>query len=173
MSLKLRPPRYNIINNFHLCICLFLSVAAHIEEVTCIYTETILAALRGFNSRRKKQRNIRSDSAFKFQIVAIDHHALYKMFLSTSQKVTVQDYLDIEDCELNFIPPHETHFDWIWQATVKSKNYHLRITLGSPVATFQELGTLLAEIETWLNFRSFWRYLLILSIECTCLLEIY
>jgi len=130
-------------------------VAAHIEEVTCIYTETILAALRGFNSRRKKQRNIRSDSAFKFQIVAIDHHALYKMFLSTSQKVTVRDYLAIENCELNFIPPHGHHFDGTYEATVKSMKYQLRSTLGPQVATYQELGTLLAQIEPWLYFRSF------------------
>ena len=58
-----------------------------------------------------------------------------------------------EGCTWNFIPPHGPHFGGLWEAAVKSMKYHLRRTLGSRVATYEELSTLLTEIEACLNSR--------------------
>jgi len=63
------------------------------------------------------------------------------------------NYLATEGCEWKFIPPHGPYFGGLWEAAVKSMKYHLLRTLGSPVATYEELCTLLAEIEAWLNTR--------------------
>jgi len=41
----------------------------------------------------------------------------------------------------------------LWEVTVKSIKYHLRRTLGAQVATYDELCTLLTEIEACLNSR--------------------
>ena len=60
---------------------------------------------------------------------------------------TVQDFLATEGCKWKFIPPHGPHFGVLWEATLKSMKYHLRRTLGSQVATYEELCTLLAETE--------------------------
>jgi hypothetical protein len=65
----------------------------------------------------------------------------------------VQDFLANEGCDWNFIPPHGPHFGGLWEAAVKSIKYHLRRTLGAHIATYQELSTLLAEIEACLNSR--------------------
>ena len=45
------------------------------------------------------------------------------------------------------------HFGGLWEAAVKSKKHHLRWTLGSHIATYEELYTLLAETEACLNSR--------------------
>jgi len=77
-----------------------------------------------------------------------------------------------EGCEWKFIPPHGTHFGGLWEAAVKSVKYHLRRTLGSQVANYEELCKLLAELEVCLNSRPCVPYLVILSTQVTCLLEI-
>jgi hypothetical protein len=65
----------------------------------------------------------------------------------------IQDFLPPEGCEWKFIPPHGPHFGELWEAAVKSVKYHLRRTLVSHIATYEELCTLLAEIEACLNSR--------------------
>jgi len=75
------------------------------------------------------------------------------MLQSTAQMATIQDFLTAEGCEWKFIPPHAPHFGGFWEAAVKSMKYHLRRTLGSHVATYEELCTL-SEIEACLNSRS-------------------
>ena len=65
----------------------------------------------------------------------------------------VQDFLATEGCNRRFIPPHGPHFRGLWEVAVKSMKYHLRQTLGAHVATYEELCTLLAEIEACLNSR--------------------
>jgi len=125
--------------------------AVHIEVVTSLSTEAFLAVLRRFIARRGKPRTICSDSGTNFQGTAND--ALYKMIQSTSQMATVQDFLATERCERKVIQPHGHHFGGLWEAAVKSIKYHLRRTLGSQVATYEELCTLLAEIGACLNSR--------------------
>ena len=75
------------------------------------------------------------------------------MLQSTSQIATVQDFLATEGWEWKFIPRHGPHFEGLWDAAVKSMKCHLRRTLGSQVATYEELCTLLADIEACLNSR--------------------
>jgi len=127
--------------------------AVHIEVVTSLTKEAFLAAVRCFIARRGKPRTIYSDNGTSFQGAANELHEIYKMLQSTSQMATVQDFLATEGCDWKFIPPHGPHFGGLWEAAVKSMEYHLRRTLGSQVATYEELCTLLAEIEACLNSR--------------------
>jgi len=65
----------------------------------------------------------------------------------------VQDFFATEGCDWNFIPPHAPHFGGLWEAAVKSMKYQLRRTLGPRIPTYEELCTLLTEIEACLNSR--------------------
>ena len=65
----------------------------------------------------------------------------------------VQDFFATEGCDWNFIPPHAPHFGGLWEAAVKSMKYQLRRTLGPRIPTYEELCTLLTEIEACLNPR--------------------
>jgi len=67
---------------------------------------------------------------------------------------TVQEFMATEGCEWKFIPPHGIHFGGLWEAAVKFMKFHLRRTIGSQVASYEELCTLLAEIEACLNSRN-------------------
>jgi len=75
------------------------------------------------------------------------------MLQSTSHMATVQDFLATEGCEWKFIPPHGPHFGGLLEEAMKSMKYHLRRTLGSQVTTYEDLCTLLAEIEDCINSR--------------------
>jgi hypothetical protein len=125
----------------------FVTKAVHIEVVTSLTTEAFLAALRRFIARRGKPRTIYSDNGTNFQGAANQLHE------SSSEMARVQDFLANEGCDWKFIPPHGPYFGGLWEAAVKSMKYHLRKTLGSHVATYKELSTLLAEIEACLNSR--------------------
>jgi hypothetical protein len=76
------------------------------------------------------------------------------MLQSSSQMARVQDFLATEGYSWKFILPHGPHFGGLWEAAVKSMKYHLRRNLGAQIATYEELCTLLAEIEACLNSRS-------------------
>ena len=75
------------------------------------------------------------------------------MLQSSSHMARVQDLLANEGWDWKFIPPHGPYFRELREAAVKSMKYRLRRTLGSHVATYEELCILLAEIEACLNSR--------------------
>ncbi|XP_070165608.1 uncharacterized protein [Polyergus mexicanus] len=52
-----------------------------------------------------------------------------------------------------FNPPAAPHFGGKWEAAVKSVKHHLRRTIGETALTYEELTTLLVQIETVLNSR--------------------
>jgi hypothetical protein len=76
------------------------------------------------------------------------------MLQSSSEMARVQDFLDNEGCDWKFIQPQAPRHRGLWEAAVKSMKYHLRRTLGSHVANFDELSTLLTESEARLNSRN-------------------
>jgi len=128
--------------------------AVHIEVVTSLSIEAFLAALRRFIASPGKPRTNFFDNGTNIEGAANEFHAVYKMLQSTSQMATVQDFLATEGCEWKFIPQHGPHFGGLLEAAVKSMKYHLRRTLGSQVGTYEELCTLLAEIESCLNSKT-------------------
>lgn len=53
----------------------------------------------------------------------------------------------------HFIPPSSPHFGGLWEAGVKSTKYHLKRILNGTKLTFEEISTVLAQIEATLNSR--------------------
>jgi len=131
----------------------FVTKAVHIEVVRSLTTEAFLAALRRFVARRGRPRVIYSDNRTNFQGASNQLQEVYDMLQCPTQMTRVQDFLTTEGCDWKFIPPHAPHFGGLWEAAVKSVKYHLRRTLGAQIATYEELNTLLTEIEACLNSR--------------------
>jgi hypothetical protein len=131
----------------------FATKAVHIELVTILITEAFLAALRRFIARRGKPRTIYSDNGTNFQGTAKQFHEIYSMLQSSSEITRVQDFLANEGRDWRVIPPHGPHHAGLWEAAVKSMKYHLRRTMGAHNATYEELSTLLVQIEACLNSR--------------------
>jgi hypothetical protein len=154
ISLRLESTRRKTITKGYVAIFVCLGTkAVHIEVVTSLTTEAFFAALRRFIARRRKPRTVYSDNGTNFQVAANQLHKIYTMLQSSSEMARVQDFLANEGCDWKFIPPHGPHLVGLWKAAVNSMKYHLRRTLGSHIATYEELSTPLAEIEACLNFR--------------------
>ena len=52
-----------------------------------------------------------------------------------------------------FIPEHTPHFEGLWEAAVKSLKMHLRRVVSDTKLTFEELTTVLSQVEACLNSR--------------------
>ncbi|UYV61064.1 hypothetical protein LAZ67_1003288, partial [Cordylochernes scorpioides] len=123
----------------------FLDKAIHIELVTNLTTEAFLAALRRFIGRRGRPAEINTDNATNFVGAYKD---LRKLFNSN-----IHDFASSEEIKWNFIPPSSPHFGGLWEAGIKSVKYHLRRIVGKTKLTFEELTTVLTQIEACLNSR--------------------
>ena len=154
ISIQLGPPRSKQVSKGYIAIFIcFVVKAVNIELVTILTTDAFLAALRQFIARRGKPWTIYPDNGTSFQGAAHQLHEVYAMFHSSTQMATVQVYLTSEGCNWLFIPPHGPHHGGLWEAAVKSMKHHLRSTLRSQIANYEELCTLLTEIEACLNSR--------------------
>ena len=152
--IRLGPPRSKQTSKGYIAIFVcFATKAVHIELVTSLSTDSFLAALRRFTARRGKPRTIYSDNGTNFQGAANQLHDLYSMLQSPGQMAAIHDHVASEGCTWHFIPPQAPHHGGLWEAAVKSMKHHLKRTLGSTIATYEELCTLLTEIEACLNSR--------------------
>jgi len=65
----------------------------------------------------------------------------------------IANQLGKEGIEWHFNLPAGPHFGGIWEAGVKSMNYHLKRVIGDGSLTYEEMSTLLCQIEGVLNSR--------------------
>ncbi|XP_046399958.1 uncharacterized protein LOC124166473 [Ischnura elegans] len=131
-------------------ICL-VTRAIHLEIVTDLTTDSFLAAYHRFTGRRGHCSILYSDNATTFRGAAKE---INRLFAATS-KLTAEVALQIakEGTSWTFIPPRAPHFGGIWEAAVRSFKHHLKRVLGDNTLTYEELSTLLVQIEACLNSR--------------------
>nr|XP_012145743.1 PREDICTED: uncharacterized protein LOC105663128 [Megachile rotundata] len=55
--------------------------------------------------------------------------------------------------EWKLIPPHAPHFGGLWERAVRSAKHHVKCVIGDQRLTFEELYTLLTQVESCLNSR--------------------
>ncbi|GFV46069.1 integrase catalytic domain-containing protein [Trichonephila clavipes] len=66
---------------------------------------------------------------------------------------TIQLFCAEEGIEWNFSPPTSSHFDGLWEANIKSTKHILLRVAKSAIMNFEELTTLVTQIEAVLNSR--------------------
>ena len=66
---------------------------------------------------------------------------------------SVSNFCTAQDINGHFIPESEPHFGGLWEVAVKSWKYHLRCIVGNVRLTYEELTTVLTQIEACLNSR--------------------
>ncbi|XP_076664979.1 uncharacterized protein LOC143367238 [Andrena cerasifolii] len=125
--------------------------AVHLELVSDYSTEAFLAALRRFTSRRGFCTVIQSDQGTTFVGAARELQGMLE-HLNSGQDA-VHSTLLRQGTEWRFNPPAAPHFGGLWEAAVKSTKYHLRRVIGDQHLTFEEMTTLLHQIEACLNSR--------------------
>lgn len=68
-------------------------------------------------------------------------------------KTGLGDKLIDDHIEWKFNSPNFHHMGRLWEAGVKSYKYHLKRVMGNAYFTFEEVTTVLAQIEACLNSR--------------------
>ena len=135
----------------YICIFVCLSTkAVHLEAVSDMTTDTFIAALKRFASRRGVSSDLFSDCGSNF--LGADSE-LKSMLESATHNSKVSTHLAEHGIQWHFNPPGAPHQGGLWEAGVKAIKYHLRRVMGSTVLNFEELVTFLCQIEGCLNSR--------------------
>lgn len=66
---------------------------------------------------------------------------------------TISEELAVKGTEWHFIPPYSPHFGGLWEVADKSVKYHIKRVIGDNKFTYEELITLLCQVEACLNSR--------------------
>lgn len=133
-------------------VCL-VTKAVHLEAVADLTTQAFLAALKRFVARRSKPVLIMYDNA-KTSVGAIKElDELAKLFCAQQFQEAVTKEACNESIEFKFIPARSPNFGGLWEAAVKSFKTHFKKTIGVRNLTYDELVTVLVQIEACLNSR--------------------
>ena len=154
LQLKLGSVRKPTIVNSYVCVFVSLSVrAVHLELVSDLTTDSFIACLRRFISRRGKPTLICSDHGTNFVGAANELKELVDFLKSQQVQGDISAFCSVQKIQWRFIPEHAPHFGGLWEAAVKSFKTHLRKVVGNVKLTFEEMVTVLTQIESCLNSR--------------------
>ena len=152
LLLKLGRTRKPVIVKAYVCVFVSLSVkAVHLELVSDLTTEAFIACLRRFISRRGKPVVLWSDNGKNFVGARNEIDGLTEFLNSMKTQKSVSEFCSTQNMQWEFIPPHAPHFGGLWEAAVKSFKLHLRKVVGNTKLTFEEISTVLTQIESCLN----------------------
>ncbi|XP_050305599.1 uncharacterized protein LOC126742837 [Anthonomus grandis grandis] len=129
----------------------FITKVIHLEIVSDLSSEAFILALRRFVSHRGKPGHIYSDNGTNFKGANRELNALGEYLIN--EKCHIEQLYLNEQIQWHFIPVNSPHFGGLWEAGVKSSKHHLKRVVGNAHFTFEELTTLLAQIEATLNSR--------------------
>ena len=126
----------------------FGTKAIHLELVSDLSTATFLSALKRFIARRGNIAHIYSDNATNF-VGANRELQQLKQIITPSNIDLVRD----TNITWHFSPPRAPHFGGLWESAVKAVKTHLKRIIGETILNFEEMYTLLSQIEAVLNSR--------------------
>ena len=75
------------------------------------------------------------------------------IFAQLKTQKNVSEFCSSQHIKWKFIPEHAPHFGGLWEAVVKSMKTHLCCIVSSIKLTYEELTTILVQVECCLNSR--------------------
>ncbi|XP_076284390.1 uncharacterized protein LOC143210944 [Lasioglossum baleicum] len=124
--------------------------AVHIELAGSYTTDAFLACYNRFSSRRGLPFAMYSDNGTTFQGADKEVTAVFR---AATRDPNLLNKLASDQVKWHFIPPSAPHFGGLWEAGIRSMKYHLKRVIGSHTLTFEELTTVLCQIEACMNSR--------------------
>lgn len=153
ITIKMYPGRCKKFSKGYICLFVCLSTKAiHIEFVSDLSTKAFIASYRRFVSRRGKCIHLYSDNGTNFVGASSELSHMFRNASKTTHP-EIASLFQNDGTTFHFIPPASPHFGGLWEAGVKSIKYHLRRLIGNSILTFEEMTTILAQIEATLNSR--------------------
>ncbi|XP_058826506.1 uncharacterized protein LOC131686256 [Topomyia yanbarensis] len=137
-------------------ICIFVcfcTKAVHIELVSDLSTQAFLSALRRFIARRGHPTDMYSDNGKNFEGAANELEEVYRMLKDETQMHHITSDRTCERITWHFNPPKAPHFGGLWEAAVKVAKRQLYRQLGNSKLSFEDLATVLTQIEASMNSR--------------------
>lgn len=154
VEVKLSRIRRSVIGKGYICVFIcFVTKAIHLELASDLTTETFLACFRRFVSRRGLPTEIHCDNASTFKCAKSRLVELYSLMSSRDHQAKVHCFSSQRGIKFHFIPTYSPTFGGLWEAAVKSTKYHLKRVLKRAVMTYEQLNSILIEIEAILNSR--------------------
>ncbi|XP_030751382.1 uncharacterized protein LOC115878912 [Sitophilus oryzae] len=132
-------------------ICIFVCMSTkciHLDIVTDLTSQAFLSVLKRFVSRRGKPLHLYSDNGTTF----IGANSAMLQFINKHSNY-VSTCLATEGIQWHFMPPKAPNFGGLWEAGVKSVKYHLKRIIRDTSLTYEDLSTVLVQIEGVLNSR--------------------
>lgn len=153
-NLKVARIRKPMINKAYIAVYVcFSTKAVHVELLSSLTTDAFLACLKRFISRRGLPNFIYCDNAKTFKGAENQLKDLYKLQASPSHRNSVYKFCLTNYIQFKFIPSYSPEFGGLWEAGVKSLKYHFKRIVGDIALTYEELYTVITQIEAVLNSR--------------------
>ncbi|XP_063980945.1 uncharacterized protein LOC135164483 [Diachasmimorpha longicaudata] len=131
-------------------VCLATS-AIHLELLTDLTSQAFIETYKRFTGRRGICATLSSDNAKTFMGA---NNELGKLLDESRKEIHhIINELASNGTKWIFIPPQSPHMGGEWEAAVKSVKFHLKRLTGNLVLTYEELNTLIIQIEAQLNSR--------------------
>ncbi|XP_029169587.1 uncharacterized protein LOC114939444 [Nylanderia fulva] len=127
------------------------SRAVHLDAASDYTADAFLAALRRFVARRGVCHSLYSDCGTNF--VGADKQLRQLFSAASADGHRIATFAAQERIRWRFNPPAAPNFGGLWEAAVKAMKHHLRRVIGDVTLTYEEMTTLLAQIEACLNSR--------------------
>ncbi|XP_060536764.1 uncharacterized protein LOC132708412 [Cylas formicarius] len=133
-------------------VCLS-SKAVHIEIITDLTSEAFMDAFKRFVSRRGLPKHLYSDNAKNFVGTNNIFHKFYESVAQTASNETQSNYFLENRITWHFIPARSPHHGGIWESAIKSFKNHLQKVMGETKLNYEQLYTVVVQIEAILNSR--------------------
>ncbi|XP_055383857.1 uncharacterized protein LOC129613707 [Condylostylus longicornis] len=131
----------------------FTTHAVHLDIVSSLTSEAFIACLKRFTSRRGLCRDLYCDNATNFVGARHVLRELADKFNDQQFKNDVSCWCANHNIEFHHIPARSPHFGGLWEAAVKAAKFHLNRCCLNMNLTYDEMQTLITQIESILNSR--------------------
>ncbi|GBO28884.1 hypothetical protein AVEN_13783-1 [Araneus ventricosus] len=135
-------------------VCIFICLvtkAIHLEIISDLTSQSLIATLKRFISRRGKCHKIFSDNGSN--MVGANRALRNLNKLVRDRNESLYAFFAEENIEWPFIPPRSPNWGGLWEANIKAFKYHFKRVAGNSKFRYEELLTLTTQIEAILNSR--------------------
>ena len=127
--------------------------AVHIEVVSDLTTDAFQSCLQRFIARCGKPKTFMSDHGTNFVGADRELKNLTEFLQERKTQETVGKFCSSQAIQWKFVPEQAPHFGGIWEAAVKSLKTILKKVIGDVPLSFEEVTTILTQVEACLNSR--------------------
>lgn len=133
-------------------ICL-VTKAIHLELAADLSAQGFIATLKRFTSRRGKPEIVMCDNGRNFVGARRQLEELRHLFNDQQFQQSIIRNSAEQEIQFRFIPARSPNFGGLWESAVKSFKLLFKRTVGSHILLYDEMHTILTQVEAVLNSR--------------------